>query len=86
MIFATTFNVELVRIGFRMTTIEVVSETITERQRMLTHVELNFIASILSGAVVGEGGAHRFVSYERIIGAQRRLSRSPVPVIQLSIT
>ena len=64
----------------------VLLESITQHQSPLVNIQLNGVASILSGNVVSEGGSHWFESYERIIGASGGISAPPVQVIQLSLS
>ena len=67
-----------------MTGIEIVHERITQHQSVLANIQLNGVAGILSGAVIGEGGSHWLVAYERIIRAYGSVSGHPVQVIRLS--
>ena len=78
-ILTTFFNVELVS-GSIITTdftvvagLEVVHQGITEHQSPLTDIQLDGVAGVLLGGVVSEGGRHRFVLTEVIVGRPRRL-------------
>jgi len=48
-------------------------ESITQHQTILNDVKVDRVASVLLGGVVSEGGRHRLLAYEGIIGRPRRL-------------
>ena len=60
-------------------------ESITQHQTILNDVKMNGVPSVLLGSVVSEGGGHRCLAYEPIIGAYGGISASSVPVPQLDM-
>ena len=63
--------------------LEVIHKGITQHQSPLADIQLDGVAGILLGSVVSEGGGHRCLAYEPIIGAYGGISAPSVPVPQL---
>jgi len=84
-ILTTALNVELiVAAAVAVAGLEVVQQGITEHQRPLPNIQFDGVAGILLGDVISEGGGHRLLAYEGIIGHPRALSARPVPLPQLA--
>ena len=83
-ILTTTLNVELVvAAAVAVAGLEVVQQSITEHQGPLANIQFDGVTGILLGDVISEGGRHRLLAYERIIGAYGGVSAPSVPPIQL---
>jgi hypothetical protein len=85
-ILTTALNVELVvAAAVAVAGLEVVQQSITEHQRPLANIQFDGVTGILLGNVISEGGRHRCLAYEPIIGAYGGVSAPSVPPIQLDI-
>jgi len=83
-ILTTALNVELVvAAAVAVTGLEVIHQSITEHQRPLADIQFDSVPSVLLGSVVSEGGGHRCLAYEPIIGAYGGVSAPSVPVLGL---
>jgi len=83
-ILTTALNVELVvAAAVVVAGLEVVQQSITEHQGPLANIQFDGVAGVLLGDVISEGGGHRLLAYERIIGAYGSVSAPSVPPIQL---
>jgi hypothetical protein len=75
----TTRRVQRIEITIR----SILLKSIAQHQTILNNVKFNGVLCVLLGSVVSEGGGHRCLAYEPIIGAYGGVSAPSVPVLGL---
>jgi len=83
-ILTTALNVELViAAAVVVAGLKVVQQSITEHQGPLANIQFYGVTGILLGGVISEGGRHRLLAYESIIGHKKGALPPRVPLIKL---